>query len=74
MICGSGLGRGEQLVQRVIVWNLMLDTDRGPNATGMPNLLRAVDIDPNNFSSITRNSHYYIVGHLSSVVKPERAH
>ncbi|HBG41336.1 MAG TPA: glucosylceramidase, partial [Porphyromonadaceae bacterium] len=23
-----------------------------------------------NYSTITRNSHYYIIGHLSSVVKP----
>lgn len=55
----------------VIVWNLMLDTDRGPNREGgCQTCYGAVDINPNNYSTITRNSHYYIIGHLSSVVNP----
>jgi glucosylceramidase len=29
-----------------------------------------VDINNSNYSAITRNSHYYIIGHLASVVKP----
>ncbi len=55
----------------VIVWNLMLDTERGPNRDGgCQTCYGAVDIDIADFKTITRNSHYYIVGHLSSVVKP----
>jgi glucosylceramidase len=29
-----------------------------------------VDINKADYKSITRNSHYYIIGHLSAVVKP----
>ncbi|GHT29189.1 glucosylceramidase [Bacteroidia bacterium] len=55
----------------VIVWNLMLDTDRGPNRDGgCQTCYGAVDIDRSNYKTITRNSHYYIIGHLSVVVKP----
>jgi glucosylceramidase len=49
----------------------MLDSERGPNREGgCQTCYGAVDIDKNNYSSITRNSHYYIISHLSSVVKP----
>jgi glucosylceramidase len=55
----------------VIVWNLMLDNERGPNRPGgCQTCYGAVDIDRSNYATITRNSHYYIIGHLSSVVKP----
>ncbi|MDR0581939.1 MAG: glucosylceramidase [Prevotellaceae bacterium] len=54
----------------VIVWNLMLDANRGPNrAGGCQTCYGAVDIDLSNYT-ITKNSHYYIIGHLASVVKP----
>ena len=65
------LGTVNNWCRGVIVWNLMLDTDRGPNREGgCQTCYGAVDIDRNDYASITRNSHYYIVGHLSSVVKP----
>ncbi len=55
----------------VIVWNLMLDSNRGPNRPGgCETCYGAVDISVDNYKSITRNSHYYIIGHLSTVVKP----
>lgn len=55
----------------VIVWNLMLDREHGPNREGgCQTCFGAVDIDRSNYTTITRNSHYYIIGHLSSVVKP----
>ncbi|TCO09708.1 glycoside hydrolase family 30 protein [Natronoflexus pectinivorans] len=54
----------------VIVWNLMLDMNRGPNRPGgCTTCFGTVDIS-NDYSSITRNSHYYMLGHLSSVIKP----
>ncbi|WP_319479753.1 glycoside hydrolase family 30 beta sandwich domain-containing protein [uncultured Draconibacterium sp.] len=65
------LGTVNNWSKGVIVWNLMLDSDRGPNRDGgCQTCYGAVDIDRANYSSITRNSHYYIIGHLSSVVKP----
>lgn len=57
----------------VIVWNLMLDSDRGPNRGsygGCPTCYGAVDINNTDYKTITRNSHYYMIAHLSSVVKP----
>lgn len=56
----------------VVVWNLMLDSDRGPNrgdSGGCPTCYGAVDINYD-YKTITRNSHYYMIAHLSSVVKP----
>jgi glucosylceramidase len=55
----------------VIVWNLMLDTDRGPyRPGGCSTCYGAVDIDRNDWHTITLNSHYYLIGHMSCVVKP----
>lgn len=65
------LGTVNNWCKGVIVWNLMLDSDRGPNRDGgCQTCYGAVDIDRSNYSTIIRNSHYYIIGHLSSVVKP----
>jgi glucosylceramidase len=65
------LGTVNNWCKAVIVWNLMLDTDRGPNrAGGCQTCYGAVDIDRSNYKTITKNSHYYIIGHLSAVVKP----
>lgn len=65
------LGTVNNWCKGVIVWNLMLDSDRGPNREGgCQTCYGAVDINRSNYSTITRNSHYYIIGHLSSVVKP----
>lgn len=65
------LGTVNNWCRGVIVWNLMLDTDRGPNRDGgCQTCYGAVDINPNDFATITRNSHYIIIGHMSSVVKP----
>jgi glucosylceramidase len=65
------LGTVNNWCKAVIVWNLMLDTERGPNRDGgCRTCYGAVDIDIADFKTITRNSHYYIIGHLSSVVKP----
>lgn len=56
----------------VMVWNLMLDTERGPNREGGCQVCYgAVDIDRTDYATLTRNSHYYIIGHLSAVVKPD---
>lgn len=65
------LGTVNNWCRGVIVWNLMLDTERGPNRDGgCQTCYGAVDINSSDYKTITRNSHYYIIGHLSSVVKP----
>ncbi|TCV12237.1 glucosylceramidase [Sphingobacterium alimentarium] len=66
-----GLGTVNNWSKAVIVWNLMLDTEKGPNRDGgCQTCYGAVDINSKNYKSISRNSHYYVTSHLSSVVKP----
>lgn len=65
------LGTVNNWCKGVIVWNLMLDSDRGPwREDGCKTCYGAVDIDDSDYKTITRNSHYYIIGHLAAVVKP----
>jgi glucosylceramidase len=65
------LGTVNNWCKAVIVWNLMLDSDLGPNRDGgCQTCYGAVDINRADYKTIIRNSHYYIIGHLSSVVKP----
>ncbi|WP_291527933.1 glycoside hydrolase family 30 protein [Bacteroides sp. UBA939] len=65
------LGTVNNWCRGVIVWNLMLDNERGPwREGGCKTCYGAVDINREDYKTITRNSHYYIIGHLSSVVKP----
>lgn len=65
------LGTVNNWCKGVIVWNLMLDSERGPNRDGgCQTCYGAVDIERSDFKTITRNSHYFIVSHMSAVVKP----
>lgn len=65
------LGTAANWCKGAIVWNLMLDNDRGPNREGgCQTCYGAVDINNSDYKTITRNSHYYIIAHMSAVVKP----
>jgi glucosylceramidase len=65
------LGTINNWCKAVIVWNLMLDSNMGPNRDGgCQTCYGAVDINRANYKDIRKNSHYYIIGHLSSVIKP----
>lgn len=65
------LGTVNNWCKGVIVWNLMLDSERGPNRDGgCQTCYGAVDIYKGDYKTITRNSHYYIISHMSAVVKP----
>ncbi len=53
-----------------IVWNFMLDWNRGPNLDGgCQTCYGAIDIS-NDYKTLTFNSHYYTICHLSAVVRP----
>lgn len=53
----------------VIVWNLMLDMNGAPNRPGgCTTCYGVVDISTD-YKAITRNNHYYEIGHFSKVVK-----
>lgn len=67
------LGTANNWCRGAIVWNLVLDSDLGPVSPSngsCKTCYGAVDIDNTNYSKIVRNSHYYLIGHMSSVVKP----
>lgn len=63
------LGTVNNWARGAIIWNLMLDANRGPNRPGgCINGFGAVDIDAS-FKNIRRNSFYYDACHMSAVVK-----
>ena len=65
------LGTVNRWAKGAIVWNLMLDSKRGPNRPGgCINGFGAVDLNDDN-KTIRKNSFYYIMAHMSSVVKPD---
>ena len=69
------LGTVNRWCKGVIVWNLMLGEDSdgkyGPyRPGGCSTCYGAVDIN-RNYTKMTKNSHYYIIAHLSSVVQPD---
>lgn len=65
------LGTVQNGCRAVMVWNLMLDSERGPyRPKGCSTCYGAVDIDRNDWKTLTLNSHYYIIGHMSCVVRP----
>lgn len=55
-----------------IVWNLMLDNDRGPHRGqgACATCYGVVDIDNTDYQTITRNSHFYAMAHMSVAAKP----
>lgn len=67
-----GLNTANGWCRGAIVWNLMLDTDRGPHRGqgACATCYGAVDVDNTNYTDITRNSHYYAMAHMAAVVKP----
>ncbi len=68
------LGTLNQHCKAVLVWNLMLDEKMGPNLDGgCQTCYGAVDI-ASDYRTLNYNSHYYIITHLSSVVKPDAVH
>lgn len=65
------LGTVNRYCSAVVVWNLMLDLQRGPNlAGGCTTCFGAVDIDENDYRTITPNRQYYMINHIAAVVQP----
>ena len=64
------LGTVNRWCRGAIIWNLVLDANRGPNRPeGCTNGFGAVDLDKN-YSRLSYNSFYYIMAHMSAVVAP----
>lgn len=55
----------------IMVWNFMLDLNRGPNLDGgCQTCYGAVDIDQNDYHTLSYNSHYYVMAHASLAAHP----
>ena len=55
----------------VMVWNFMLDLNRGPNLDGgCQTCYGAVDIDQNDYRTLHYNSHYFVMAHASLAAQP----
>ena len=64
------LGTVNRWSRGAIIWNLMLDAQRGPNRPGgCTTGFGAVDLGSDN-QTIRKNSFYYIMAHMSTAVKP----
>lgn len=55
----------------VMMWNFVLDLNRGPNRSGgCTTCYGAVDIDQNDYHTLGYNSHYYLIAHASLAAQP----
>lgn len=65
------LGTINRFCKAVIMWNYMLDYNHAPYRPGGCGMcLGAIDIDPQDYVGMRRNSHYYTMAHLSKVIDP----
>lgn len=65
------LGSINRWCRAVIMWNLLLDDKHGPyRPGGCGTCYGCIDIQSSNYRTLTRNSHYYTMAHLSKVVLP----
>ena len=65
------LGTVNRWSRGAIIWNLMLDSNRGPNRPGgCTTGFGAVDLGDDN-KTIRKNSFYYIMAHMAAVVQPD---
>lgn len=65
------LGTVNRWCRGSVIWNLMLDSNRGPwRPGGCSTGFGAVDI-ADDYKTITRNSFYYIMAHMSLAAQPD---
>lgn len=65
------LGTINNYCKAVIMWNFMLDDNHAPYRPGGCDIcLGCIDISSVDYSTMTKNSHYYTMAHLSKVIKP----
>ena len=65
------LGTINNYCRAVVLWNFMLDANRGPNRPGgCTTCYGFVDCDASyGYNTLTYRSHWYAIGHMSKVVK-----
>ena len=66
-----GIGVMNYDCKGIIVWNFLLDDQKGPNRPGgCQSCYGAVNVSTTDFRSVERYSHFYEIGHFSKVVSP----
>ncbi len=66
-----GIGTLNYFNKAVIVWNLLLDENGAPNRPGgCTTCYGVVEIKSSDYATLDRKTHYYLIGHLSKVIKP----
>lgn len=64
-----GIGCLNRYCKAVIVWNFMLDDQKGPyRPGGCSTCYGAVDIDSKDYATLDRKTHFYFIGHMSKVL------
>ncbi len=64
------LGTVNKMCKAAIVWNFMLDLNKSPNLDGgCQTCYGALDIDQSNYKTVNKNSHYYIIAHMSAAAE-----
>ncbi|GGG01424.1 hypothetical protein GCM10010912_52880 [Paenibacillus albidus] len=63
------IGSPRNWAKTVLLWNLALDPDGGPENGGCPNCRGVVTIDPQT-GDVAKNVEYYALGHASKFVDP----
>ena len=64
-----GIGTLNNFNKSVIVWNFMLDNNRGPfRPGGCSTCYGAVDVNSSDYSTLDRKSHFYVIGHLAKAI------
>ncbi|NOU48894.1 MAG: glucosylceramidase [Bacteroidales bacterium] len=65
------LGTINNYCKAVIMWNFMLDDKHAPFRPGGCDIcLGCIDINSADYATMTKNSHYYTMAHLSKVIAP----
>ena len=66
-----GIGTMNNYCRAIVLWNFMLDNNRGPNRPGgCTTCYGFVDCDASyDYNRLTYRSHWYAIGHLSKVIQ-----
>ena len=67
-----GIGVTNYGCKGIIVWNFLLDDQKGPNRPGgCQSCYGAVNVSSTDYKSLERYSHFYEIGHFSKVAAPD---
>ncbi|MCU1309096.1 MAG: Glucosylceramidase [Candidatus Angelobacter sp.] len=64
------VGAARNWARSVVLWNMALDQNHGPNAGGCDTCRGVVTVNTASPVSVTRTLDYYVLGHVSKYVRP----